>query len=101
VVGIVALLALGFLMTGCSGVQEISAVEPTPTVFAQPTDIPPPPPGPTPAAFDFPLPASTQIDEESPASDQSCVDCHTNEEMLKAVAEEEVGDQEALSEGEG
>ena len=33
--------------------------------------------------------------------DQSCVDCHTDEETLKAVAEEAEEDQESLSEGEG
>ena len=57
-------------------------------------------PGPTPAALDFPLPAPTNEDVE-PVSDQNCVDCHTDEESLKAVATEEEGGQDTLSEGEG
>lgn len=101
VAGVIVLMALAVLLTGCSGAEAISAVEPTATVFAPPpTDIPAPPPGPTPAALDFPLPAPPHNDEE-PVSDQSCVDCHTDEEMLKAVAEDEGGEHEALSEGEG
>jgi hypothetical protein len=101
VAGAVTLLALAVLLTGCSGPAVIAAVEPTATVFAPPpTDIPAPPPGPTPAALEFPLPAPTH-EEADPVSDQSCVDCHTDEEMLKAVAAEERGEHEALSEGEG
>ena len=100
--GALALLSVAVLtLAGCSQSAVIAAVEPTATVFAPPpTDIPAPPPGPTPAALDFPLPAPTHDDPE-PVSDQSCVDCHTDEEMLQAVAEEEGGEHEALSEGEG
>jgi hypothetical protein len=88
------------LLTGCADPMAIAAVEPTPTAYEPPpTDIPPPPPGPTPAALSFPLPAPTE-GEEASDSDQTCVDCHANEEELKqtATAAEPV---EVLSEGEG
>lgn len=92
-----ALLALG----GCGEAPPISAVEPTATLYPPPpTSIPPPPPGPTPAALDFPLPAPNHVEEVEPIDDQTCVNCHTNEEMLKALAEEEEKP-EVESEGEG
>jgi hypothetical protein len=94
------LLLVGVTLTGCADPMAIAAVVPTPTAYAPPpTDIPLPPPGPTPAALSFPLPAPTE-GEETPVSDQTCVDCHTNEEQLKqlATAVEQV---ETLSEGEG
>jgi hypothetical protein len=102
VVAVVVLLFLAVLaLTGCAEPAAIAAIEPTPTLYPPPpTDIPPPPPGPTPVALDFPLPAPTGVDEERP-SDQNCVDCHTDEETLKAVAEKEESSQESLSEGEG
>jgi hypothetical protein len=88
-------------LTGCAEPAAIAAVEPTATAFAPPpTDIPPPPSGPTPAALDFPLAAPTHVDLE-PADDQSCVDCHTDEDTLRAVASREEVSQESLSEGEG
>ncbi len=94
------LLVTGVLLTGCSGAPTIAAVEPTPTLYPPPpTDIPAPPPGPTPEALDFPLPPPTH---ESPAvaDDQTCIACHTDEEILKALStDEEAG--ESLSEGEG
>jgi hypothetical protein len=100
VVGLLLLLAL-VALTGCADPAAIAAVEPTPTAFPPPpTDIPAPPPGPTPAALDFPLPAPTHAEAE-PVDDQSCVDCHTDEETLKAVADKAEEDQESLSEGEG
>jgi hypothetical protein len=34
-------------------------------------------------------------------NDQGCVDCHTDEETLKAVAEKAEEAEESLSEGEG
>ncbi|MFC2029497.1 hypothetical protein ACFLWA_02070 [Chloroflexota bacterium] len=96
------LLSLAFL-TGCAEPAAIAPVEPTPTAFPPPpTDIPAPPPGPTPAALDFPLSAPTDVEEARPVSDQNCVDCHTDEETLKVMAEEEQGgENESLSEGEG
>lgn len=98
----VALLFLAALaLTGCAEPAAIAAVEPTATLYPPPpTDIPPPPPGPTPVALNFPLPAPTRVERERP-SDQHCVDCHTDEETLKAVAEKEESSQESLSEGEG
>ena len=98
--GILALVALA--LGGCAGPLAIAAVEPTPTLYPPPpTDIPAPPPGPTPAALDFPLPAPTQPAEESGPDDQSCVDCHTSEDVLKALATEPEDSGESLSEGEG
>lgn len=96
----VLLLLAALALTGCAEPGVIAAVEPTATAYApQPTDIPAPPPGPTPVALDFPLPAPTKV-ELGEADDQTCVDCHTNEETLKAVAEKEEVE-ETLSEGEG
>jgi formate-dependent nitrite reductase cytochrome c552 subunit len=50
--------------------------------------------------LDFPLPAPTQGEEEI-VDDQNCVDCHSDEEMLKAMAKPEEEGTEILSEGEG
>ena len=95
------LLVAAVALTGCGGPAAIAAVEPTATVYAPPpTDIPAPPPGPTPAALEFPLPAPSSVDLEQ-VDDQSCVDCHTDEETLKAVAEKAAEAEESLSEGEG
>ena len=100
VVGLLFLLALA--LTSCGQPEAIVAVEPTATAFPPPpTDIPPPPPGPTPQALSFPLPAPGQVQEAEQVSDQNCVDCHTDEETLKAVAEQAEENQESLSEGEG
>jgi hypothetical protein len=94
------LLMAALALAGCGDPGAIAAVEPTPSAFPPPpTDIPAPPPGPTPEALDFPLPAPS-AEERIAVSDQSCIDCHTDEETLKAVAtEEEVSEVE--SEGEG
>jgi hypothetical protein len=102
VAAVVALLLLSALaLTGCAEPAAIAAVEPTPTAYPiPPTDIPPPAPGPTPAALTFPLPAPTHLEIEA-ADDKSCIDCHTDEERLKAMAKEEDGGGEILSEGEG
>jgi hypothetical protein len=102
VVAVVALLLLSAMaLTGCAEPAVIAAVEPTPTAYPiPPADIPTPAPGPTPVALGFPLPAPTHVEVEA-ADDQSCIDCHTDEETLKAVAKEEEGGGETLSEGEG
>jgi hypothetical protein len=100
---IVVLLFLTTLaLTGCDfGPAVIAAVEPTATLYpAPPTDIPVPPPGPTPEALDFPLEPPNHVELDIP-DDRDCVNCHTSEETLRAMAEEEEGDQESLSEGEG
>jgi hypothetical protein len=95
------LLAAVVALTGCGGPAAIAAVEPTATVYAPPpTDIPAPPPGPPPAALDFPLPAPNHVEREQ-VNDQGCVDCHTDEDTLKAVAEKAAEAEESLSEGEG
>ena len=94
------LLLAGLLLTGCTEVPAIAAVEPTATLYPPPpTDIPPPPPGPTPAALGFPLPPPTRAAPES-ADDQTCIACHTDEETLKSLATEEEATK-SLSEGEG
>jgi len=102
---LLALLLLGAVLalSGCAEPPAISAVEPTPTSFApEPTDIPAPTPGPTPAALDFPLPPPETVEMEGEAADdQACIDCHTDEEVLKALAEPEGESEETLSEGEG
>jgi hypothetical protein len=102
---ILALLLLGAVLalSGCAEPPAISAVEPTPTTFEpEPTDIPAPPPGPTPAALDFPLPPPATVGmEEEAVDDQACIDCHTDEDILKALAEPEGESEETLSEGEG
>jgi len=92
---VIALLILAVLaLAGCSGPGEIAAVEPTATLY-----IPAPPPGPTPAAMDFPIAAPTRAPVEQ-VDDETCVDCHTNEQTLQAMATEEEAP-EVESEGEG
>jgi len=100
VMALLLLLAV-LALTGCSmEPPAIAAVEPTATLYPPPpTDIPPPPPGPTPEALDFPIAAPTHTEVERP-DDQTCVDCHTDEETLKLVVEEEEVP-EVESEGEG
>jgi hypothetical protein len=98
--GLLLLLA-SVALAGCAEPAAIAAVEPTATAYPPPaTDIPAPPPGPTSATLDFPLPAPTHP-ETDPVDDQPCVNCHADEETLKAVAEKAEEVQESLSEGEG
>ena len=101
---VIAVLILAVLaLTGCVGPGEIAVVEPTATIYAPPpTDVPAPPPGPTPAALDFPIAAPTGAEAEpvDQVSDQTCVDCHTSQEVLQAMATEEEAP-EVESEGEG
>lgn len=98
---VIALLTLAVVaLTGCSGPGEITAVEPTATLYPPPpTDIPAPPPGPTPAAMDFPIAAPTRVPVEQ-VDDETCVVCHTNQQVLQAMATEEEAP-EVESEGEG
>jgi hypothetical protein len=97
---VVALLLAALAVAGCAGPPPIVPIEPTATNFPPPpTDIPAPPPGPTPAALDFPIAAITREPVET-VDDQTCKDCHTDEETLKAMATEE--EQSGVeSEGEG
>ena len=98
---VIALLILAVVaLTGCSGPGEIAAVEPTATLYPPPpTDIPAPPPGPTPAAMDFPISAPARVPVEQ-VDDETCVICHTNQQVLQAKATEEEPP-EVESEGEG
>jgi len=94
-------IVLGGLAVGCVESNPIVPVPPTPTV-ADPISPKRPDfaPTPTPATRNFPLPAATLLPIAARPSSQNCVDCHTDVEMLKAVAKEpEVV--ESLSEGEG
>jgi hypothetical protein len=96
-----SLVVAGLALAGCAEPMAIAAVEPTATLYPPPpTDIPSPPRGPTPEALDFPLAAPPRQEAEV-VDDQTCVDCHTNEETLKAVAAQEEEGGEALSSGEG
>ena len=95
------LFAMALTLAGCAKPEAIAAVPPTATVYAPPpTDSPPPPAEPTPAALSFPLAPPPREAVEQP-TDQTCVDCHTNEETLKAVAMVVEQEEESLSEGEG
>ncbi len=100
VIGLLLLAAM--VLGGCGGPGEITAVKPTATIYPPPpTDIPAPTPGPTPAAMDFPIAAPTRAPVEPvEVSDQTCVDCHTNVQVLQAMATEEEAP-EVESEGEG
>ena len=95
---LLAVMALG----GCAGPAAITVVEPTATLYPlPPTDIPAPTPGPTPAAMDFPIAAPTREPvEQVEANDHTCVDCHTSQQVLQAMATEEEAP-EVESEGEG
>jgi outer membrane biosynthesis protein TonB len=103
------MVVLVLLLTGCGSEPtavpteppeptEVSAAPPTPTTA--PTE-PPPTPTDTPT---LPPPTATPTEEPTPTpvpvDDTACVSCHTDEETLKAVAEEPE-ETEALSEGEG
>ncbi len=48
----------------------------------------------------FPLPASTADTEDVKYDDSQCIDCHTDQEAVQALAEEPE-EEEELSEGEG
>ena len=110
------LLVLALLLVGCGGEPtavpteppeptEVSAAAPTPT--EEPTQPPTPtkeptePPTPTEEPTE-PPPTATPTEEPTPVpvDDTACIGCHTDEETLKAVAEEPE-EAEALSEGEG
>jgi hypothetical protein len=110
------LVVLALLVVGCGGEPTVAPTEPpeptevsaapsTPT--EEPTDPPTPteeptdPPTPTEEPTEIP-PTATPTEEPTPepVDDTACVNCHTDEEALKAVAEEPE-ETEALSEGEG
>ena len=112
------LLVPVLLVAGCGGGPTATPTEPPTEVAVQPTmaptEVPPteaptelPPtetptePPPTEAPTE-PPPTATPTEEPTPepVDDTACVACHTDEETLKAVAEEPE-ETEALSEGEG
>ncbi len=110
------LFATLILLTACGAAEPTTvAAEPTtavteppaptsvPTEPPAPTDTPTEPPAPTetptePPPTDTPAPTDTPTPEF--ADDSACIACHTDEETLKAVAEEPE-EVESLSEGEG
>jgi cytoskeletal protein RodZ len=122
---VLLLLAVSLVLIACGGEPTEVAIEPTsaPTEPAAPTSAPTEPPAPTdaptepPAPTDAPTepPTPTDVPTEPPPTetpapteeptpelvdDTACIACHTDEETLKAVAEEPE-EAESLSEGEG
>ncbi len=100
------MVVLVFLLAGCGGEPTAAPTEPPePTeVSAAPataTSAPTEPPAPTDTPT-MPPPTATPTEEPTPVpvDDTKCVGCHTDEEALKAVAEEPE-ETETLSEGEG
>ena len=114
-VGLLLLAAL-ILLSACGGAEPTTvAVEPTtaaterpaptsvPTEPPAPTDTPTEPPAPTEAPTEPPptdTPAPTDTPTPEVVDDSACISCHTDEETLKALAEEPEA-AETLSEGEG
>jgi len=97
--GLGALLGL-IVLAGCAAPDEIQPVPPTPTLVVKstitagrPTPVVPGEPVRFPIAAQVSAPMSL-------ADNTNCITCHTNEETLKAVAEQ-VTAGEPLSEGEG
>jgi outer membrane biosynthesis protein TonB len=104
------------LLSACGGTEPTTvAVEPTtdatepppptsvPTEPPAPTDTRTEPPAPTEAPTEPPptdTPAPTDTPPPEVVDDSACIACHTDEEALKAVAEEPA-EVESLSEGEG
>lgn len=87
---VLGLAALIGIVASCGGTPAVPTPPPTPE-DVQVAVVPPP----TPTAPATPTPPPAIL-----APDDGCVTCHTDDEMLKATAdEEEVA--EALSEGEG
>jgi outer membrane biosynthesis protein TonB len=116
---VVALLLFAalILLSACGAAEPTRgvAVEPTtapteppaptsvPTEPPEPTDVPTEPPEPTEVPTEPPptdTPAPTETPEPVVVDDSACITCHTDEETLKALAEEPEA-AESLSEGEG
>jgi len=114
-----ALLVLAWLLAGCGAEPTAVVSQPTtaPTVAPTeaPTDVPTepptattaptePPPTDTPAPTDTPPPTDTPMPTDTPTpevvDDSACIACHTSEEVLRAMAQEEEKP-EVESEGEG
>jgi len=104
------MVVLVLLLAGCGGEPTAAPTEPPePTEVsvapATATSAPTEPPAPTDTPTDTPTvppPTATPTEEPTPVpvDDTACVGCHTDEETLKAVAEEPE-ETESLSEGEG
>ena len=110
------LLVLVLALVGCGGEPTAAPTEPLPTEIAvqpttpatetpaptevPPTDVPTEPPPTEPPTEPPPTATPTEEPTPEPVDDTACVTCHTDEETLKAVAEEPE-ETESLSEGEG
>jgi len=98
VAGLLILVALA--LSGCMGPDPIVSVPPTGTPDLPPPTVPRPPTSqPRPEALDFPLPPPAHVGLERP-TDQSCVDCHTDEKALETSIEVEKEGQVFISSGE-
>lgn len=86
------LLFVVLALAGCFEPDAIAAVPATATLFVpQPTEPPPTTPTPVPTARTFPLAAPVHVTVEHPAH-QTCIECHTDAERLKASATEAAGE---------
>jgi hypothetical protein len=100
------LFAALILLSACGAAEPTRvAVEPTTaaTEPPAPASVPTEPPAPTGAPTEPPptdTPAPTDTPTPEVVDDSACIACHTDEEALKAVAEE-LEEAESLSEGEG
>jgi hypothetical protein len=94
------LLLVALVLSGCADPEPIAAVPPTATPNSPPPTVTPPAtPKPKPAAIEFPLAAPAHVGIER-ATDETCVECHTDREALRISAAEESGDYTNPSEGE-
>jgi len=84
------LLMVVLALAGCVEPETIVVVPATATpIVPQPTDSPPATPTPRPRAAAFPLEAPVHVGIE-PLAHETCVECHTDEDMLKtSIAAEE------------
>lgn len=92
----------GVIAAGCRARPDVApgAPPPTPGVRVQPDRGDQEPDRAIGVASRFPLPAPRDSVEEPALDDSQCVDCHTDQEAVKALAVEPE-EAEELSEGEG
>jgi len=90
------------LAAGCVARPEVTpgAPPPTPAVRAGSTEQEGEDDTASGLASRFPLPASAADEEEVEYDDSQCIDCHTDQQAVQALAEEPE-EEEELSEGEG
>lgn len=97
---VLGLLLVVLSLSSCIAPEPIVPVPPTATPgVSTPTAGPPVTEEPRPKAMDFPLDAPAHVGIERPA-DETCVECHTDEETLKASLEMTEEQHGSLSEGE-